>query len=88
MKVGDLVFMNTTHETNCGKEYPQNSIGVISVTAVPDSYGEIRISFPKHRGSDFSWIPKCKIELVPKDRLDEAKKKFDKAKEEYKNAVL
>jgi len=88
MQVGDLIYLNRCHSTNCGKDYPVNSIGILVVTAVPDRDDDLRVRFSRHSTNDRSYIPASKIVLVPTERQEEARTKFDKAKEEYKNAVL
>jgi len=88
MQVGDFIYLNRYHSTNCGKDYPENSISILVVTAVPDRDDELRIRFARHTESNYSYIPVCKVSLVPEDDINRAKKLFDAAVESCDNAVL
>lgn len=87
MKSGDFIITTAIHTTGCGKDYPVNSIGTL-VTTVPDRDGELRVSFAKHMNGGYSYIPIGRVKLVPEDRIEEARTKFESAKDIFENAVL
>ena len=87
MKTGDLIILKEIYINGCGRDYPANSIGTL-VRAIPDSDGDLRVAFAIHDNGNYTYIKADKVLLIPEDRIEEARTKFESAKDICENAVL